>query len=307
MIHRITLNRRRLLGANYDLVSGITTTWVSGETLDTQWTNANQYPTEGNPSNYPPPITPINVSGSSIFNQNLYNKSITIPLELKFEPTDYSEGIDDWVGSETQKAINSILDGEKTEYISEYITDNNIGLSIEFRFYGGSYYGYTSEYDKPSSANFSIPKDYKFNKFTKSYFRLYFYDKNDSETANLLFTEDLPVNPTPTAEFKLKRLFWDKDDIIMKNTYNNRTIYMEGKFFNANTGQVQSFYCPPTTISAPIGVTQYSDITNRGWRTSPIVLINPNNSGGEYYFRTEPNADGGTEMGKITLSEFILT
>ena len=307
MIHRVTLNRRRLLGENYDLVSGITTTWVSGETLNTQWTNANQYPTVSNPNNYPPPMTLTNVSGSSIFNQNLYNKSITIPLELKFEPTDYSEGIDGWVGSETQKAINSILDGEKTKYLSTV----EGGITIEFRFLTRSTNGtitsnsqYSSNYE---SATFDLPKEYKFNKFNKSYFRLYFYDGNTGETSNLLFTEALPVKQISEATFKLKRLFWDIDDVIMKNTLNNRTIYMEGRFFNAKTGQIQTFYCPPPlTTNSAVGITQYSNISNRGWRTSPIVLINPNNYNGEYRFRTV-NGVGGTTTEKITLSEFILT
>ena len=73
-------------------------------------------------------MTPTTVSGSSTFNQNLYNKTLTIPLQLIFEPTDYSEDIESWVGSETQKAINSILDGEKIKYISSIQT----GITIEF-------------------------------------------------------------------------------------------------------------------------------------------------------------------------------
>lgn len=302
MIHRIQLNTRRLFGVDYDLTTGATTTWISGETLNTQWTNSNQYPTQGDPNNYPPLMTPTSVSGSVMFNQTLYNKTLTIPLELKFEPTDYSEDIDRWVGSETQKAINSILDGEKVKYTSRVQT----GITIEFRFSNrnGSQPGpYTSEYN---ANGFDLPAEYSLNRFNKSYFRLYFYDSNDGETSNLLFTEDLLVERADKASFTLKRLFWDKDDVVMTNTLLNRVIYMEGRFFNAKTGQVQTFYCPPTTINAPIGILQYSNISNRGWRTSPIELINPNNSNGEYRFRTINNV-GGTTTEKITLSEFILT
>jgi hypothetical protein len=283
-------------------MSGATTTWISGITLDTQWTNSNQYPTQGNPINYPPPMVPTQVSGSSIFDQTLYSKGITIPLEIKFEPIDYSEDIDGWVDSETQKAINDILDGEKIKYISTIQT----GITIEFRFSDrltptqpGPY---TSSY---TSNGFILPNEYKLNRFNKNYFRLYFYDGNDSETANLLFTEDLPLEQSTNATFVLKRLYWETDDIIMDNTFNNRTIYMEGRFFNAKTGQIQTFYCPPTTVGSPVGISTYSDINNRGWRTSPIVLINPNNNSGEYRFTTSPI--GGTEYEKITLSEFILT
>jgi hypothetical protein len=303
MIHRVRLNRRRLFGPDYGLISGATTTWVSGETLDTQWTNANQYPTVGDPNNYPPPMTLTSVSGSVTFDQTLYNKTLTIPLALKFEPVDYSEDIDDWVGSETQKAINSILDGEKVKYISTIKT----GITIEFRFSDRTSISqpgpYTSSYE---SNGFIIPSEYKLNRFNKSYFRLYFYDSNDSETANLLFTEDLTVEQVPNATFTLKKLFWEKDDELMVNTYDNRVIYMEGRFFNAKTGQIQTFFCPPTTTLSPIGITQYSSTSNRSWRTSTIVLINPNNRNGEYRFTTFNNV-GGTTNGKITLSEFILT
>lgn len=303
MIHRITLNKRKLFGANSILVSGVTSTWVSGETLDTQWTNANQYPTLGDPNNYPPLITPTIVSGSSTFNQNLFNKTLTIPLELKFEPTDYSEDVEDWVGSETQKAINSILDGEKVKYISTTQT----GITIEFRFSDKNTLSQPGPYSTLYESNgFVIPSEYKLNRFNKSYFRLYFYDSNDSETSNLLFTEDLNVEQVPNATFTLKRLFWEKDDKLMVNTLNDRTIYMEGRFFNAKTGQVQTFYCPPSTITSPIGITQYSNISNRTWRTSPIILINPNNYNGEYRFTTLNNVNGTTTE-KITLSEFILT
>jgi hypothetical protein len=304
MIHRIRLNRRRLLGQGYGLVTGVTTQWVSGETLNTQWTNANTYPTVGNPYNYPPLMSPTNVSGSSIFDQNVYNKTLTIPLQLKFEPTDYSEDIETWVGSETQKAINSILDGEKVKYISTVQS----GITVEFRFSDRTTTTQPGPYTNTYSSNgFSIPEDYTLNKFNKSYFRLYFYDSNDSETANLLFTEDLPVERSPKSTFILKRLFWEKDDVIMKNTFDDRTIYMEGRFFNAKTGQLQTFYCPPTTVPSPIGIGTYSLTSNREWRTSPITLINPNNNNGEYRFTTPTTNVGGTTPTKITLSEFILT
>lgn len=300
MIHRIQLNRRRLLGVNYGVVSATTTTWVSGETLDTQWVNANDYPTMGNPNGNPSPMTPTEVSNLVTFDQTQYNKTITIPLEIKFEPLDYSDDIGNWVGSETQKAINSILDGEKVKYLSTIQT----GVTVEFRFSDrrvttGTY---TTEYE---GNGFIIPQEYNLNRFKKSYFRLYFYDSNDSETANLLFTEDLPVVGKGDARFVLKRLFWDKDDEIMDNSFTDRVTYMEGKFFNAKTGQVQTFYCPPVTVTSPVGISEYSDVDNRGWRTSPIKLINPNNTLGGYRFTTIPVA--GTTLEKITLSEFILT
>jgi hypothetical protein len=290
MVHRYVINRRTLLGPNDELVSASTTTWVSGVTLTSQWSNSNTFPTLNNPTNYPSPLIEKTVSNTVKFDQQINNKSLVIPIELKFEPMDNSDLIQDWVNSETQRAINSITDGEKVKYISV-----NRDLEIEFRFLNKDTNTYTNNY---GGIGFDLPNEYKLNRFKQSYFRLYFYDSNSGETANLLFTEDVPVIQNTVAKFPLTRLYWDRGDVLMNNSYTNRVIYMNAKFFNAKTGQVQSFYNPPTTVDTPIDVNTYSDISNRGWRTNQITLINPNNSNGEFRFTTS---------NKITLSEFILS
>jgi hypothetical protein len=318
MIHRVRINKNTLLNPEFPemvfnnggdettiishyLETGTTTTWINGLTLTSPWTNSNIYPTLSNPNNYNSPLTKTETSNTVKFDQEIYNKTITIPLELNFEPMDYSEDVDNWVGSETQKAINKILDGEKTRYISAILT----GVTVEFRFTDKSVVNgpYTSSYN---ANGFVLPQEFKTNRFNKSYFRLYFYDSNTGETANLLFTEDFPVEQEANAKFVLKTLWWNREDELMENSYDNRRIYMEGRFFNAKTGQIQTFYNPPTTKLSPIGVSEYSNTNNRGWRTSPIVLINPNNASGEYRFQVVPTI-GGNELEKITLSEFILT
>jgi len=278
MIHRYQINRRRLLGPNRSIVSAATTTWISGETLNN--------------------IQNKSVTNSIEFDQEIYNKNIVIPIELKFEPMDYSDIIDKWVDDETQRAINKIEDGEKVKYTS-YIPN----LEIEFRFLDRNTNQYSNLYN---SNGFNTPYDFKLNRFKKSYFRLYFYDSNTGETANLLFTEDIDVIDNDAAVFPLKRLYWDRDDSLMFNSFTNRTIYMEGRFFNANTGQIQTLYNLPTSFTSPIGIDTYSDTNNRGWRTSPIQLINPNNVNGDHRFMPVQGV-GGTTAIKITLSEFILT
>lgn len=288
MIHRVRLNRRRLFGPNGTVVSASTTTWVSGETL---------------------PIPNTVVSNTVEFNQNLYNKSIVIPLELKFEPADYSDIIDNWVYDEAQKVINKILDGEKIEYKSTQLT----GITINFRFVDElGVVGTAGLYNTSYLANeFDLPTEYNLNRFKKSYFRLYFYDSNNSEKANLLFTEDLPVPQTKgygpgvtDATFVLKGLHWDKEDVVMENTFNDRVVYMEARFFNAKNGKIQTFYNLPTVKSSPIGINEYSNTNNRSWRTTPIRFINRNNNNGEYRF--EPLVVGGSNETTITLSEFKL-
>ena len=288
MIHRIRINKRKLFGPDGVTVSAATTTWVSGMTL---------------------PTPNVTVSNTVEFDQNLFNKSIVIPLELKFEPMDYSDIIDNWVYEETQRVINKILDGEKIQYTSTVLT----GVTVNFRFVDEqgvvtSTNGYVNSY---LANGFDLPDEYNLNRFKKSYFRLYFYDSNNSEKANLLFTEDLPVTETiaygpgvTRASFVLKKLQWDKEDVLMENTLTNRLVYMEAKFFNAKNGKVQTFYNPPTTKSTPINITEYSDVNNRSWRTVPIEIINRNNNNGEYRFR--PLNFGGSNETTITMSEFKL-
>jgi hypothetical protein len=242
-----------------------------------------------------------NVSNSVTFDQTQYNKNIMIPIELKFEPMDYSDLIDNWVDRETQKVINRILDGEKIKYDAV-----NSTLEVQFRFLNkndtscGSTKGcYSSNY---AAAGFDVPDDFGFNRFTKSYFRLYFYDSNTGETANLLFTEDFPTTPIDTTvSIPLKKLYWDRDDELMDGTLTNRVVYMEARFFNAKTGQIHTFYNPPI-ISSPAKMSEYNKVSNRSWRTKEITLINPNNYNGE--FRFTPTNGSSTV---ITMSEFILS
>ena len=277
MVHRYIINRRTLLGPNDQTVSATTTSWVSGETFNN--------------------ITNTKVNNTVIFDQEIYNKTITIPLEIKFEPMDNSDLINEWIGSEEQKVINRITDGEKVKYLS-----GDKDLKIKFRFHNKTTNTYSSLYN---DGGFDLPTEYKFNRFNKSYFRLYFYDGDDESTSNLLFTEEVPVTNNLEAVFPLRRLYWNREDELMFNTLNNRTIYMDARFFNAKTGQVQRFYNPPTNVSTPIDITTYSNQNNKGWRKSPINFINPNNMGGDFKF-TPINGVGGTTTNLITLSEFIL-
>ena len=295
MIYRVTLNRRKLLGPNNTVVSANTTTWTSGSTLDGQWTNSNTYPTKLKPNNYPEPINKKTVNNTVDFNQNLYNKNLTIPLNIQFDPFDYSDLINAWVDEETEKAINEIVDGENIKYNS---TSEN-GFKIRFKFLNKTTNIYSDKYE---NAGFNV-SDFKLNNFKKSYFRLYFYDSNNSETSNLLFVEDISVEPSDKVIFDFDEIYWKKEDELMKNTTEDRIVYMDAKFFNAKLGKVQSFYNPPETTNNPISIKEYSKPINHTWRTVPIRIINPNNYNGEYRFEFMGLGSSKT----ITLTEFILT
>ena len=294
MIYRVTLNRRKLLGPNNTVVSTNTTNWTSGSTLDGQWTNANTYPTKLKPNNYPNPINKKVVENTVDFNQNQYNKTLTLPLNIQFDPFDYSDLVNAWVDEETEKAINDIIDGEYIKYVST----SDSGFNIKFKFLNKNTNTYGDSYE---NAGFDV-EDFKLNKFKKSYFRLYFYDTNNTETANLLFTEDISVEPSENVVFDFNEIYWKKEDELMKNTREDRVVYMDAKFFNAKIGKVQSFYNPPPSTNNPISIKEYSKPNNRTWRTVPIKIINPNNYNGEYRFELF----GFGTLRTITLTEFIL-
>ena len=362
MIHRYRISRRKLLGIDREPLTSTTVTFIDGLTLDSSYVNSNQYPTalpptyQSNNQNFPGAVPQTNVSKKIVFEQDQGFKNLVLPIELKFEPVDNSDLIDSWVTDKSEESINEIEDGETVKY------KNFDNLKIEFRFADRlgtdrSTWSFLSDYENAgfcteegvfdASGNvtagvncFSTPDsngnqvytglDLTKNKFKKSFFRLYFYDSNNSETQNLLFTED--IEPTFGARSQLdlltaepilpfKRLYWKLNDSFMYNNYNNRVIYMEARFFNAKTGKIHIFNNIPYTYMNPINITDYSQ--NIEWRTCPINVINPNNSNGEYLFGISSNLvsqnraknDGNTidlnsfkTYGpRIIMSELILT
>lgn len=277
MVHRYRINSRRLMGPDDEILTGATVSYMSGNTM---------------------------VTATRTFNQLVDLKHITLPVLLNFEPTDYSDLIDKWVFDETQRVIGKIKDGETIKYV------NTNNLEIEFRFLDTTTNQYQSTVDY-TPVGFTTD-EFNTNGFTKSYYRLYFYDSSSGETNNLLFTEDigtkqdLKINTTPIPKFPLKRLYWYQDDEQMFNNFTDRTVYMEAKFFNAKTGKIHKFINVPTTNTTQISINDYSNPSNREWRYSPIRLINPNNSLGNYRFQPI-NGVGGNTSNKITMSEFILS
>ena len=234
-------------------------------------------------------------------------KSITVPLGLNFFPVDYGEDVQDIVVAERKKAINPTFDAETTKY--KFRDDNNPlvnygkGLLIQFRFWNTTSFTFTTSYSAAYFTNLDINK--RRNGFKKSFFRLYFYDTNSGDTNNLIFTEDLDVGETTQPIIPFNRLYWLRNDEYFKENNNNRVVYMDARFFNAKTGKVTRFINPPTYITSPLTIAQYSNTGNRDWRTSAIELLNPKLNNGEFNFRPYMPFGANTPS-VITLSEFIM-
>ena len=238
-------------------------------------------------------------SGSTIYNGTL--KNISIPIETKSVVVDYSDDIDNFVEAEKRKRINSIVNYERVRYRSKPYS----GINLKFRFYNKD----TSQFDDTNLnggyylAGFTNDEINKKNNFKKSYFRLYFFDSNDTKNQKLLLTEDIDVFKSKKPEFKFDRIFWLQADELFEGNTNNRVIYMEARFFNAKTGRVHRFINLPISVNTPISINSLK--LNQDWKTSKLNVINPNGNNGNYEFETI-NGVGANTQNTITMTEYIL-
>ena len=242
------------------------------------------------------------ISSGNTINANNNYKNITIPINTHFNVVDYSEDIDGFVDRETKKSINKIIDGEKVKYRSESYPS----IKLKFRFYNKPSntfddYNLTEGY---LSAGFDQEEINIKNNFKKSFFRLYFFDSNDSREQNLLLTEDIDTFNSFKPEFNLDRIFWFKDDKLFSETTDNRRVYMEARFFNAKTGRVNRFVNPPISVTIPLKVSNL----DQSWRSSELLIINPKNNNGNYWFRVVDGIGANNDPidKTITLTEYIL-
>lgn len=238
------------------------------------------------------------ISSGTTINPEFNYKNITIPIQLKSQPLDYSDNIDTFVDKETRKTINPIIDGERVKYIS----DPYPAINVSFRFYNKITNTFGVDY---KFAGFTDEDIKGKNNFKKSFFRLYFFDNNNNNTQNLMLTEEFNVFDTLTPEFDLNKIFWLKNDqIFLSGGTDSRFTYMEARFFNAKTGRVHRFINTLTSDALPITIDELSE--NPEWRSSKIEIVNPKNNGGKYEFKTV-TPYGSNTSDTITLTEYILS
>lgn len=246
-------------------------------------------------------ILPEIVSSGNTISKLLNYKNITFPIEVNFDVTDYGDEINNFVKSEQKKAINKIVDYERVRYTSEPYP--SIGLKFRFFDKDNTQYDDNNLTGGYTLAEFNEDEINKKNNFKKSYFRLYFFDSNDTTSQNLLLTEEIDVFQSKKPEFNFSRIFWLKEDELFLNGNNNRIVYMEARFFNAKTGRVHRFMNPPSSITNPISITNLKN--NQEWKTSQILIFNPKNTNGVYKFKTV-NGVGANTQNTITMTEYIL-
>tara|TARA_R110002020_G_scaffold113236_9_gene260388 strand:- start:22967 stop:23680 length:714 start_codon:yes stop_codon:yes gene_type:complete len=222
--------------------------------------------------------------------------NISMPPSTSFTQLGLTETIDELVAIETNNSLNPFSDGERIAYKSS----DPGGININFRFLNRNTNTYEQDY---SAAGFNTVTGLTKNSFTKSYFRLYFYDENSPENRNLMSFEDLDAIGTKQPTFNLKRIFWDRNYELFNKTNDNKNLYIIGRFFSALNGKVYDFYNLPLSYTAPINITQYSQ--NGGYWTSPIMVINPKINNGEHNFAILAFS-GANTTDTITLTERVI-
>jgi hypothetical protein len=220
---------------------------------------------------------------------------ISVPLGKTNTIIGMSESIDNLVRTQTGGRVSPFVDEERIAYRS----NQNDGITVNFRFFNKDTNSFENSYE-PAGFNLN---ELNRSSFTKSFFRLYFYNTNDLINRNLMLYEELNVIDTTQPSLNLNKIFWLRNDVDFKNTNNNKTFYVIGRFFNALTGKVHEFINLPLNITQPIDITQFSQ--NPNWWSAPIMVLNPNNNGGNYNFITLPFF-GANNVNTITLTEQII-
>ena len=185
------------------------------------------------------------------------DKELTIPIEAKW---DY-EGIDDAIDQYEETAIAEVVgkgyDFEVDRFPhAQHSGSSRTDINYEFYFFSGGNLTSSSEWrNSYISESFTVQDVFYYsNSFTKSFFKLDFYDTVDEKNQKNYFTVIIPTQQgefmdidmarTPVKirkpKFKLDYIgdkegffiYWLKSlEFIPLNTF-----YMTAKFYNAKTG-----------------------------------------------------------------------
>jgi hypothetical protein len=222
--------------------------------------------------------------------------NISLPTSMFHTTIGIGESIDNLVKKETEKRITPFEDQEQIAYKSTVLD----GITINLRFLNKITNTFENSY---LPAGFAIPDDLNKNSFTKSFFRLYFYDSNVLENRNLVLFEEFETVGNSQPRFNLDKIFWFRNDKDFIETNDNKTFYIIGRFFNALTGKVHDFMNLPLDYDTQINITQFRE--NSSWWSSPILVINPKNNNGSHNFSIIPFI-GANTINEITLTEQII-
>lgn len=208
-------------------------------------------------------------------NNNYFRKIVTgneeyinIPLEITFDMEGRGDMIRDWEEEVIKDILNPINDFETTKFANkEYNVNNTLKTEINYEF---NFFNYltpplsatTSDWGSDyENASFTDSEIYYFaNSFKNSFFKLDFYDTNQTENQTILLSIIIPTQqgvkepgtigpPLNQTSVEVKKpkfvldytgsdkegfyVYWLKD----RNYLDINQFYVSAKFFNAKKGQ----------------------------------------------------------------------
>lgn len=182
------------------------------------------------------------------------SKDIVLPLEQVWDFAGQQQAIEQYEVDVVEKVLNKNEDYEVTRFDHAVYDTTKTSLNYEFYFNQGN--STTSSWISSYLAKFTTNQIYYFEKpFTKSFWKLDFYDSPTTRTQKAYITTILPVqqgllqsavlnNTTPVIikkpTYSLDYI-GDKEGFFLywlkkRNFLNINTFYMTAKFFNGDTG-----------------------------------------------------------------------
>lgn len=208
---------------------------------------------------------------------NKTDKSLTIPIDITWDFTGQDQLIELYEDEITKDITGEGVDFEVERFPHDIIAETNkTELNYEFYFYSGG------SINSPSSWNNSYLTEgisirniyYSEEKFTKSFFKLDFYDTVDEKRQNNNITVIIP-----TTQGHKTQILFNKTDVNIRipkftldyvgdvegffiywlkkiDFLNINTFYMTAKFYNAATGTFVKMMNTPQGV-LPVG-TEYT-------------------------------------------------
>ena len=208
-------------------------------------------------------------------------KQIDLPIEMKWDFSERDQAIDTYQGEVLDELIGLPNDFELSRFShSQYVATNNVDIltKINYEFYffdtGDTINNSTSWHNSYLYEDFTKQDVYYFSKpFTKSFFKLDFYDTPNESNQKNYFSIILPVQQgdfeTVTISTFLQNVqirkpkmgldfVGDKEGFFIywlrENFYINiNEFYMSAKFFNARRGIFVNMMNRPQSIFSASG------------------------------------------------------
>lgn len=191
------------------------------------------------------------------------NKELKIPIQMKWDFMGRDESIDEYQTDVVKEVIGVPGDFEISRFShKEFGIYNKTEINYQFYFYSGNQSSVSSStitdwVDSYQGLGFTTKQIYYYEKpFTKSFFKLDFYDTSDTKTQTNYLTIIIPTQQgyfekstissvLPTVNIRKPKykldfigdkegyfIYWLRDE----QYYNLTTFYMTAKFFDARVG-----------------------------------------------------------------------